>query len=91
MDVPVATGVRFEDETGGRRRFWVEVQGKLHAGDQVVTSGQSQLADGTHAKVDFALAASRASRPTSALVRRATRQRKVVLLGEKKRFPATTG
>ncbi len=51
VDVPVVAGVRFEDENGGRRRFWVEVEGKLRAGDQVVTSGQSQLADGTPAKV----------------------------------------
>jgi RND family efflux transporter MFP subunit len=51
VDVPVSAGVRFEDDSNGRRRSWVEVQGKLQAGDQVVTSGQSQLADGTVAAV----------------------------------------
>lgn len=51
VDVPVVAGVRFEDDSSGRRRFWVEVEGKLRPGDQVVTSGQSHLADGTPAKV----------------------------------------
>lgn len=51
FEVPVSAGVRFEDDSAGRRRFCIEVTGKLKSGDQVVTSGHSQLADGTPAKV----------------------------------------
>jgi hypothetical protein len=32
-------------------RGWVEVEGDLRAGDAVVTSGQSQLAEGTPVRV----------------------------------------
>jgi RND family efflux transporter MFP subunit len=51
VDVPVTTDVRLEDNSSGRRRFWVEVHGNLQAGEQIVTSGQSQLADGASAKI----------------------------------------
>lgn len=49
--VPVRTGMRLEI-TGeqGRRESWLEVSGELKPGQQVASSGQSQLADGTPVK-----------------------------------------
>jgi multidrug efflux pump subunit AcrA (membrane-fusion protein) len=46
-EVPVRTGAAVP----GPGRTWVEVEGDLSAGDAVVTSGQSQLADGTAVRV----------------------------------------
>lgn len=40
-----------EVSIGVRGRGWVELLGELHAGDQLVTSGHSQLADGTTVRV----------------------------------------
>jgi len=45
--VPVEPGVRIEVASGKRVEHWVEVRGELPPGSPVVTSGQTQLADGT--------------------------------------------
>ena len=45
--VPVEPGVRIEVASGQRVEHWVEVRGELPVGSPVVTSGQTQLADGT--------------------------------------------
>jgi len=45
--VPVEPGVRIEVASGQRVEHWVEVRGELPEGSPVVTSGQTQLADGT--------------------------------------------
>ncbi len=50
-DVPVRAGVRMEVPDGPRKRRWVEVAGDLRAGEPVVTSGHSQLADRTPVRV----------------------------------------
>jgi RND family efflux transporter MFP subunit len=50
--VPVTVGVRMDvAEPDGRRRSWIEVAGELPPGAPVVTSGQSQLADGTGVRI----------------------------------------
>lgn len=48
-DVKVSlTGIRIPlPDQNGRTQFWAEVRGELKVGDLVVTSGQSQLAEGT--------------------------------------------
>src|SRR5262245_13424674 len=48
--VPVRVGARPEP-SAGRGERWVEVRGDLPAGSAVVTSGQSQLAEGTPVRV----------------------------------------
>jgi hypothetical protein len=50
-EVPVKTGVPVVVSEGQRQRTWIEVEGDLPLGAQVVTSGQSRLADGVAAKV----------------------------------------
>lgn len=45
--VPVEPGVRIEVASGQRIEHWVEVHGDLPSESSVVTSGQTQLADGT--------------------------------------------
>ncbi len=45
--VDVKRGVRMEIKTGERTTHWVEVTGDLPPGASVVTSGHSQLAEGT--------------------------------------------
>ncbi len=45
--VKVTKGARMEIKTDGRTTTWVEVTGDLPAGASVVTSGHSQLAEGT--------------------------------------------
>jgi membrane fusion protein, multidrug efflux system len=45
--VQVKPGVRLEIKTDGRTTTWVEATGDLPAGAAVVTSGHSQLAEGT--------------------------------------------
>jgi hypothetical protein len=50
--VEVRTGVEGSEVLpGGRVKRWVEVAGELPTGGAVVTSGQSQLVDGTTVKV----------------------------------------
>jgi RND family efflux transporter MFP subunit len=49
--VPVKPGERLEAQAGGRPANWVEVVGDLRAGSQVVTSGHSQLAEGTPVRI----------------------------------------
>jgi RND family efflux transporter MFP subunit len=49
--VPVQTGVRLEAADGRRSRRWIEVSGELRPGEPVVTSGQSQIAEGTPVRV----------------------------------------
>lgn len=51
QSVPVETGQRIEVDEDGRRGHWQEIAGSLEPGDQVVTSGHSQLADGTSVRV----------------------------------------
>jgi multidrug efflux pump subunit AcrA (membrane-fusion protein) len=46
-EVPVRTGIALDVSGPGGARGWVEVEGDLRVGDAVVTSGQSQLAEGT--------------------------------------------
>src|SRR5205085_2523376 len=48
-DVKVSlSGVRISlSDKNGRTQFWAEVRGDLKPGDMVVTSGQSQLAEGS--------------------------------------------
>ena len=49
--IPVEVGTRLElSGNDGKRESWVEVFGGLKPGDTVVTSGQTQLADGTPVK-----------------------------------------
>lgn len=50
-EVIVKTGLPVLVTDGKRNRTWLEVTGDLSAGAQVVTSGQSQLADGVAAKI----------------------------------------
>jgi multidrug efflux pump subunit AcrA (membrane-fusion protein) len=50
-EVPVRTGVALDTAGAGGPRVWVEVEGDLRCGDAVVTSGQSQLAEGTPVRV----------------------------------------
>ncbi len=50
-EVQVRTGVALDVPGGGGPRGWVEVEGDLRCGDAVVTSGQSQLAEGTPVRV----------------------------------------
>ncbi len=45
--VPVQPGVRMEIDGAKHAEHWVEVLGELPPGSEVVTSGQTQLADGT--------------------------------------------
>jgi RND family efflux transporter MFP subunit len=45
--VEVKPGARLEVKSGKRTQHWVEVKGDLPAGASVVTSGHSQLAEGT--------------------------------------------
>src|SRR5262249_7421341 len=49
--VPVRTGQAVEFREGGRTRRWVEARGALKAGQSVVTSGASQLADATPVRI----------------------------------------
>jgi multidrug efflux pump subunit AcrA (membrane-fusion protein) len=49
--VPVQPGVRLEVPAGRRTLTWLEVLGELRPGSAVVTSGQSQLAEGTPVRV----------------------------------------
>jgi RND family efflux transporter MFP subunit len=49
--VPVKTGERLETQSGGRSAGWVEIVGDLRPGSQVVTSGFSQLAEGTPVRI----------------------------------------
>ena len=51
VEIPVEVGVRLEVSGSKRNRWSIEVRGKLQAGDAVITSGQTQLADGTPANV----------------------------------------
>ena len=51
VEVPVAIGVRIEAPGPRHNRWWVEVRGNLKAGEDIITSGQTQLADGTPVKV----------------------------------------
>jgi RND family efflux transporter MFP subunit len=50
-EVPVTTGPRFLLPAGDKTRPWVEVTGKLKAGERVATSGMSQLHDGKAVRV----------------------------------------
>jgi multidrug efflux pump subunit AcrA (membrane-fusion protein) len=50
-EVQVRTGVGLDEAGAGGPRGWVEVEGDLRRGDAVVTSGQSQLAEGTPVRV----------------------------------------
>jgi multidrug efflux pump subunit AcrA (membrane-fusion protein) len=50
-EVPVIVGPPVVVTEGGRSRTWIEVDGDLKAGTQVVTSGQTRLADGVAARV----------------------------------------
>ena len=56
-EVKVTPGVRLELQDGERTLHWLEVTAepgakvKLTAGDQVVTSGQTQLSDGKAVRV----------------------------------------
>lgn len=45
VDVPVKIGERVEVPEGDKVRYWLEVMGPLEANEDVVTSGQSQLAN----------------------------------------------
>jgi len=49
--VPVEPGVRIEVPGKRRVEHWVEVLGDLPAESAVVTSGQTQLADGTRVRL----------------------------------------
>lgn len=49
--VPVETGLRLEVDADGRPQYWQEVKGHLQLDDFVVTSGHSQLAEGTPVRV----------------------------------------
>jgi multidrug efflux pump subunit AcrA (membrane-fusion protein) len=51
LAVEVRTGERLPITTDGRTVNWVEVRGNLPPGSQVVTSGHSQLADGTPVRI----------------------------------------
>jgi RND family efflux transporter MFP subunit len=53
--VEVKPGVRMEIKDGERTRNWVEVTGDVKPGASVVTSGHSQLAEGTEVRVRGAL------------------------------------
>lgn len=48
---PIALGARQKVEEGGKSQIWIEAIGDLAAGQQVVTSGHSQLAEGTRVRV----------------------------------------
>lgn len=50
-EVLVRLGERMETTGSGRRQAWLEIIGELRPGDQVATSGQTQLADGTPVRV----------------------------------------
>ena len=50
-EVQVRTGVALDVPGAAGPRGWVEVEGDLRRGDAVVTSGQSQLAEGTPVRV----------------------------------------
>jgi multidrug efflux pump subunit AcrA (membrane-fusion protein) len=50
-EVPVKSGVALVVTEGGRQRTWVEIEGELPVGAEVVTSGQSRLADGVAVRV----------------------------------------
>jgi RND family efflux transporter MFP subunit len=50
-EVPVQTGAALEAGDDRERRRWLEVQGDLRPDARVVTSGQSQLADGVAVRV----------------------------------------
>lgn len=49
--VAVKPGELLEIKQGGASEYWVEVSGALRAGSQIVTSGHSQLAEGTPVRV----------------------------------------
>lgn len=49
--VPVEPGLRLKVDAEGRIQNWQEVKGGLELDDQVVTSGHSQLADGTPVRI----------------------------------------
>ncbi len=49
--VPVRPGLRVEVKNGDRAESWAEVAGDIPAGARVVTSGHSQLADGTPVRI----------------------------------------
>lgn len=49
--IPVKTGASLEVSERGRLRMWIEVTGNFPADAQVVTSGQTQLADGTRVRI----------------------------------------
>ncbi len=51
QSVPVRLGERLETSENGRRLGWLEVHGDLKAGERVVTSGQTKLADGTPIRI----------------------------------------
>jgi len=50
-EVVVKTGIALIVTEGSRNRTWLEVEGDLPAGAQVVTSGQTRLANGVNAKI----------------------------------------
>ena len=49
--VKVKPGVRLGVSAGGRVENWVEVAGALHSGSPVVTTGHTQLAEGTPVRI----------------------------------------
>lgn len=51
VGVPVVTGERMEVKDGSVESIWIEITGDVQAGEQVVTSGQSQLADQTPVRI----------------------------------------
>ncbi len=57
--VPVETGARMESDVAGRVRNWEEARGDFQPGDLVVTSGHSQLAEGTPVRIREETAPSR--------------------------------
>lgn len=50
-EVLVRPGLTTDEQKNGTRRTWIEVEGDIPAKAQVVTSGHSQLADGTAVRV----------------------------------------
>jgi RND family efflux transporter MFP subunit len=50
-EVPVKAGVAMDVPGTGRPRTWVEIEGELPLGTLIVTTGQTQLADGTPVRV----------------------------------------
>jgi multidrug efflux pump subunit AcrA (membrane-fusion protein) len=55
---PIKLGARKEVREADKKAIWIEAEGNLEAGMQVVTSGHSQLAEGTPVRIRKPLATS---------------------------------